>query len=624
MLVEEINVNGKLYQRLRVPEYATTVEPGKPELPAISKFVMIPWDKNPSLKVVEAKFATLRGKWNIYPYQLRFDAPEEGDQFQIDVAFYSQNRLYPDVVAGISPPGIWRDVRIVHLTVYPIRYNPAVKQLDFCRRVVVQVDFLPGPLSADVREALRRKAIVTPEREEIYRGIINYDRRYLIPGAVVGWSDPICQIIVPDELYDRDDPNNPINRLANYWRGQGYTIWIATLSQVGGSSPGQIRSFIRSRYFNYGIEYVLLAADSNYIPPYTTSGESPGDHYYAALGSIPDYYRDVKIGRLSAHDLDELTVLVNKTLDYIQDSESGDWPKRSLLVASDDDPVYEEGKENIRNDQWYYQPIFDTAYGSDGATNNNIINAINNGRGVVNYRGHGGPEAWDTWSGNISFTTDNVDSLTNENKYCAIFSICCRTGEFDWDWDCLAEAFCKKSNGGAVGVVAAFGKTNPLPNNYFDEWLYVYTYGAPHCNIGSALDAAIFWTLEEYMGDIYKSPTRYTWFGDPLLDLHVTPIYKAPSLAGLDLNSKKSAELKKTMLLQNFPNKANPETWIPYVLAKPTEVTIVIYDTAGKLIRKLELGYKSAGVYVTRDRPRIGMVEMREERKSLVVYTSTL
>jgi len=262
MLVEEVNVNGKLYQRLRVPEYATTVEPGKPELPAISKFVMIPWDKKPSLKVVEAKFATLRGKWNIYPYQLRFDALEEGDQFQIDVAFYSQNRLYPDVVAGISPPGIWRDVRIVHLTVYPIRYNPAVKQLGFCRRVVVQVDFLPGPLSADVREALRRKAIVTPEREEIYRGIINYDRRYLIPGAVVGWSDPICQIIVPDELYDRDDPNNPINRLANYWRGQGYTIWIATLSQVGGSSPGQIRSFIRSRYFNYGIEYVLLAADS--------------------------------------------------------------------------------------------------------------------------------------------------------------------------------------------------------------------------------------------------------------------------------------------------------------------------------------------------------------------------
>ncbi|HEX30978.1 TPA: T9SS type A sorting domain-containing protein, partial [Candidatus Poribacteria bacterium] len=215
--------------------------------------------------------------------------------------------------------------------------------------------------------------------------------------------------------------------------------------------------------------------------------------------------------------------------------------------------------------------------------------------------GHGGPEAWDTWSGNISFTTDNVDSLTNENKYCAVFSIACKTGKFDWDWgDCLAEAFCKKSNGGAVGVVAAFDDTPDDTNNIFDGWLYTFTYGAPHCNIGTALDAAIFFTQQDTTP--YTYILRYTWFGDPLLDLYVTPIYGAPSLAGLELSSKRITKMEKTTLLQNFPNEANPETWIPFVLAKPADVVIEIYDVRGKLIRRLELGHKDAGMYITKDK----------------------
>ena len=59
---------------------------------------------------------------------------------------------------------------------------------------------------------------------------------------------------------------------------------------------------------------------------------------------------------------------------------------------------------------------------------------------------------------------------------------------------------------------------------------------------------------------------------------------------------------KKTVLLANYPNPFNPETWIPYHLAKPTEVTVHIYAVNGTLIRILALGHKPAGIYEHRNR----------------------
>jgi|GEM_PF-3088542 len=57
-----------------------------------------------------------------------------------------------------------------------------------------------------------------------------------------------------------------------------------------------------------------------------------------------------------------------------------------------------------------------------------------------------------------------------------------------------------------------------------------------------------------------------------------------------------------SMLLQNFPNPFNPDTWIPYQLREGSEVTIRIFSSAGELIQELDLGYKPAGLYVSRDR----------------------
>ena len=59
---------------------------------------------------------------------------------------------------------------------------------------------------------------------------------------------------------------------------------------------------------------------------------------------------------------------------------------------------------------------------------------------------------------------------------------------------------------------------------------------------------------------------------------------------------------EETALLPNYPNPFNPETWIPYQLAEPAEVTLRIYAINGELVRTLALGHQSAGIYQTRNR----------------------
>ena len=62
------------------------------------------------------------------------------------------------------------------------------------------------------------------------------------------------------------------------------------------------------------------------------------------------------------------------------------------------------------------------------------------------------------------------------------------------------------------------------------------------------------------------------------------------------------ASPKVTALLPNYPNPFNPETWIPYQLAKPAKVCVSIHSTDGKLVRTLELRQSSAGIYHSKSR----------------------
>ena len=73
---------------------------------------------------------------------------------------------------------------------------------------------------------------------------------------------------------------------------------------------------------------------------------------------------------------------------------------------------------------------------------------------------------------------------------------------------------------------------------------------------------------------------------------------------------------QENVLLPNYPNPFNPETWIPYRLSHASDVDITIYDTRGMVVRRLDLGHQMAGYYT--DRTKAAYWNGRDESGELV------
>ncbi|RKU33101.1 hypothetical protein C6496_22550, partial [Candidatus Poribacteria bacterium] len=89
-------------------------------------------------------------------------------------------------------------------------------------------------------------------------------------------------------------------------------------------------------------------------------------------------------------------------------------------------------------------------------------------------------------------------------------------------------------------------------------------------------------------------------FESQTLRFEVTPENIANAVLSVRLDG--IGKPNQNLLLQNYPNPFNPETWIPYQLSEDTPVSISIYDTTGRLVRTLSLGFQSAGFYNSRSR----------------------
>ena len=91
---------------------------------------------------------------------------------------------------------------------------------------------------------------------------------------------------------------------------------------------------------------------------------------------------------------------------------------------------------------------------------------------------------------------------------------------------------------------------------------------------------------------------------EQLQTLRVQSDGSAEYLEAIALLERTVAALRpeKTVLLANYPNPFNPETWIPYHLANAGDVRITVYDTRGSVVRQLDLGHQREGYYTSRSR----------------------
>jgi hypothetical protein len=84
-------------------------------------------------------------------------------------------------------------------------------------------------------------------------------------------------------------------------------------------------------------------------------------------------------------------------------------------------------------------------------------------------------------------------------------------------------------------------------------------------------------------------------------DTALQMLWEALQQAGVSIDVSSPQNVPDVSRLhQNFPNPFNPDTWIPYQLAKDATVIISIYNAQGHLVRSLELGRKEAGYYLSR------------------------
>ena len=103
------------------------------------------------------------------------------------------------------------------------------------------------------------------------------------------------------------------------------------------------------------------------------------------------------------------------------------------------------------------------------------------------------------------------------------------------------------------------------------------------CKPGDAIQVQVAdhrWTSETITHTLTAEDIRLNHVALPAIQLEVMPT--------------------ESVLLPNYPNPFNPETWIPYRLNQDEEVSIQIYSLSGRLVRTLTLGKKAAGNYVSR------------------------
>ena len=130
-----------------------------------------------------------------------------------------------------------------------------------------------------------------------------------------------------------------------------------------------------------------------------------------------------------------------------------------------------------------------------------------------------------------------------------------------------------------------------------DNYVRIYHYNNNSGHIGSL-------KFQHNTGDdvnvVKFSPNGYYLAAGTDSGLYIYRTWQSP--AAPTRPDEPEAAPMETTLLSNFPNPFNPETWIPYQLAKPAEVKVSIHMADGTLVRTLALGQMPAGVYKDKDR----------------------
>jgi hypothetical protein len=442
--VDQLVIEGRDYVRLDLGRQARHQVRGFPDLPTVRESLRIPDDAAMQLRILDVQ-------WREYP---GYDAlPSKGsltrdiDPATVPYVFgscYTEDSWYPSQTAALHEPYIFRDTRGLVLELNPVQYNPARHLLRVAVTLTVEVS-AAGP--GQVNVLTHRPSVRVAEFEELYaRHYLNYtataDKYPSVPevGSLL--------VVTYDAFHAQVQP------LVDWKNQMGVATTIVDMSAVGATAT-DLKNYIQNLYDTTDLAFVLLVGDAVQVPPLTYSGSAADPLYALVAGG--DSYPDILVGRLSAENASQAATQVARSIAYERDPQPGaDWYHKACGIASaEGSPSDKDRMDQIRDILLGFTfTEVDRIY-DPGATAAQVTAALNEGRSLVNYLGHGGPTSW----GTTGYNNANVNALTNVDMLPWVISVACNTGEFD-DYTCFAEAWMRATHDGqATGAIGVYAST---------------------------------------------------------------------------------------------------------------------------------------------------------------------
>ncbi len=482
--VKEINTEGKTYQIVDLMTEIFSTESGFPDVPYIAKILAIPDQSGVSVEVIET--GDMQTFKNIYlpPARLSWFEGQPESPYTENPEAYNSTDIYPKEFAKIDPPSIFRDFRITRLSVFPVRYIPAKKELEAVSSITVRINYGEGEVVNPKTAA--RKAI-SPSFGKLYRSFIfNYQNVLdnLYDGNERGRELMLC--IMPDEFAET------FQQYAEWNRQSGTDTHITKFSDINANSDNPVIIFehITDAYHNWEHPptYVLIIGDDGIFPKKIVDYgyQFPNEDYFVEIDG-DDHFPEMMIGRFTNQNDYRLQVMVNKFMMYEKYPYMGDtaWYKKGICCSNN---AYESQVGTKRfvaglmmedGDFTSVDTLMSdgTQWGGDCTMDlNDVLDAINDGRSYLNYRGEGWHSGWN--ANCYGFYQSDVNGLENGEKFTFVTSIGCGVAMFNGGGNCFGEAWIELGSlednpGGGCAFVGPTSNTHTTYNNKIDKGIYV-------------------------------------------------------------------------------------------------------------------------------------------------------
>lgn len=510
------------------------------DLPALDLLLLVPSD----LPIVDVRIEPVVVQKESLPGRLAVCEPLGGSSG----GYLERHHLAADGVSFPTTWGqfgglhTWRGYRLMAVNLHPFRVvnDPDGSHLEVLTEYVVHAVLDPNgtvdqPLQRErlvygerkALESMLRQMVVNPEWVGGYgrQDGIDLDRGgspFLPTPSPALDGSAVRYLIVTTEELEPEFQRLAADRTAKGLPGLVVTReWIAAHYRRGTDFQETMRFFLQDAYTKWGMEYLLIGADTNLIPtriirsgfyPYDGHTDVPTDLYFAGLdgdwaadgdgwygepyvsladpGDNADFAPEIAVGRAPVRDIAGAQQFVDKILEYESTPAGAPWANRVLFAAevlfpadwSTGVPITLDGAQyahTLIND--VFEPCTDMEYIRMYETDQlfprdavlsraALIDSLNTGHyGQFNQFGHG--HYFNMSVADANFTVADAGALHNPN-YFMMFAINCASGAFDLS--CLLERFVSNPNGGSIISIGAAREA--FPSNSFGYQAAAYDY----------------------------------------------------------------------------------------------------------------------------------------------------